>query len=157
MPYTRRSSAALRRLDQQARTLERAATGPSMPELIAEEFARSHDYGGRSVFGFEAPIEPVQPAVRVRKCHGIAGRSVIGSRLLRKTRKRVGLVRLRTKNGRALSRPSRFARSFPRAPARTSEKRALPTRLRPEPSFPPVGSTDLVASGGQPVHATFEG
>ena len=59
--------AALRRLDQQARTLERAATGPSMPELIAEEFARSHDYGGRSVFGFEAPIEPVQPAVRVRK------------------------------------------------------------------------------------------
>jgi hypothetical protein len=45
--------AALRRLDTQARQLERVATGPSLPAHIAEEFKRSHDYGGRSVFGWE--------------------------------------------------------------------------------------------------------
>jgi uncharacterized protein len=46
---------ALQRLDQQARTLERHASGPSVEELIAEERARSHAYGGRSVFGEELP------------------------------------------------------------------------------------------------------
>jgi uncharacterized protein len=50
---------ALARLDQQARRLERVATGPSVPELIAEEFERSYDYGGRSVFGFEPPPSAV--------------------------------------------------------------------------------------------------
>jgi len=45
--------AALQRLDAQARKLERTATGPSLPAHIAEEFACSHDYGGRSVFGWE--------------------------------------------------------------------------------------------------------
>jgi hypothetical protein len=45
--------AAIRRLDDQTRRLERSATGPSVPALIAEEHARSHDYGGRSVFGWE--------------------------------------------------------------------------------------------------------
>jgi hypothetical protein len=51
--------AALKRLDAQARALERVATGPSLPAHIAEEFARSHDYGGRSVFGWEpAPEAP---------------------------------------------------------------------------------------------------
>jgi hypothetical protein len=44
---------ALQRLDEQARRLERVATGPSLPAHIAEEFERSHDYGGRSVFGWE--------------------------------------------------------------------------------------------------------
>jgi hypothetical protein len=43
---------ALQRLDEQARRLERHATGPSVPELIAEERERSHEYGGRSVFGW---------------------------------------------------------------------------------------------------------
>ena len=47
--------AAIRRLDQQARRLERTATGPSVEALIAKERARSHDYGGRSVFGWEPP------------------------------------------------------------------------------------------------------
>jgi hypothetical protein len=47
--------AAIRRLDDQARRLERDATGPSLPALIAEERNRSHDYGGRSVFGWEPP------------------------------------------------------------------------------------------------------
>ncbi|OJU18061.1 MAG: hypothetical protein BGN95_16175, partial [Sphingomonas sp. 66-10] len=38
--------AAIRRLDAQARRLEATATGPSVEAVIAEEFARSHDYGG---------------------------------------------------------------------------------------------------------------
>jgi hypothetical protein len=46
---------ALRRLDDQARTLERHATGPEVDELIAEERQCSHSYGGRSVFGWEQP------------------------------------------------------------------------------------------------------
>jgi hypothetical protein len=48
---------ALKRLDEQARALERFATGPSVPELIAQERERSHLYGGRSVFGWEQPLE----------------------------------------------------------------------------------------------------
>jgi len=46
---------AIRRLDEQARRLERHATGPSLPAFVAQERARSHDYGGRSVFGWEPP------------------------------------------------------------------------------------------------------
>ena len=46
---------ALKRLDDQARTLERFAGGPSVQEVIAQERERSHLYGGRSVFGFEPP------------------------------------------------------------------------------------------------------
>jgi uncharacterized protein len=45
---------ALKRLDEQARLLERAATGPSVEKVIADEFAASPEYGGRSVFGWEA-------------------------------------------------------------------------------------------------------
>ncbi|HET7680844.1 MAG TPA: DUF763 domain-containing protein [Xanthobacteraceae bacterium] len=44
---------ALKRLDEQARLLERAATGPSVQKVIADEMAASPDYGGRSVFGWE--------------------------------------------------------------------------------------------------------
>ena len=47
--------AAIRRLDDQARRLEAQATGPSAEALIADERARSHDYGGMSVFGPEPP------------------------------------------------------------------------------------------------------
>src|SRR4051812_5030957 len=43
---------ALTRLDEQARRLERHATGPTVPELIAEERQRSREFGGRSVFGW---------------------------------------------------------------------------------------------------------
>jgi uncharacterized protein len=46
--------AALQRLDQQARRLERDATGPSLVEHSAEERRRSHEYGGRSVFGWDS-------------------------------------------------------------------------------------------------------
>jgi hypothetical protein len=44
---------ALRRLDQQARILERTATGPGIETVIAEGMATSADLGGRSVFGWE--------------------------------------------------------------------------------------------------------
>jgi uncharacterized protein len=46
---------ALKRLDEQARNLERHARGPSLEKLIAEESNLSHSYGGRSVFGWEPP------------------------------------------------------------------------------------------------------
>ena len=46
---------ALRRLDDQARELERHATGPALDDLIADERQRSHSYRGRSVFGWEQP------------------------------------------------------------------------------------------------------
>jgi len=45
--------AALKRLDEQARRLERVATGPSVEEMIADERERSASYAGRSVFGWE--------------------------------------------------------------------------------------------------------
>jgi hypothetical protein len=46
---------ALKRLDDQARLLERGATGPGVAEVIARERDNSHLYGGRSVFGWEPP------------------------------------------------------------------------------------------------------
>src|ERR1700759_2304399 len=47
--------AAIRRLDEQSRQLERTAKGPSLGKLIAKEFDPSSDLGGRSVFGWEPP------------------------------------------------------------------------------------------------------
>ena len=50
--------AAIKRLDAQARRLERhVQSGPSVGALIAEERARSPSYGGRSVFGWEADMQ----------------------------------------------------------------------------------------------------
>lgn len=50
---------AIRRLDEQARVLERHASGPSVQDYIAEERANSHAYGGRTVFGLEPkPLRP---------------------------------------------------------------------------------------------------
>jgi uncharacterized protein len=46
---------ALKRLNEQARRLERHASGPPVLELIAQEHGLSHSYGGRSVFGWEPP------------------------------------------------------------------------------------------------------
>jgi len=48
---------ALRRLDDQARRLERDVSGPSLPAFIAGERRQSHAYGGRSVFGWEPPAQ----------------------------------------------------------------------------------------------------
>src|SRR5947208_147989 len=44
---------ALTRLDDQARQLERHATGLTVQELIVQERQHSPSYGGRSVFGWE--------------------------------------------------------------------------------------------------------
>jgi len=44
---------ALKRLDDQARRLEHHATGPTVQELIGQEWQRSPSYGGRSVYGWE--------------------------------------------------------------------------------------------------------
>jgi hypothetical protein len=49
--------AAIRRLDDQARHLEAAATGPSVDEHIAEERSRSDAYGGRTVSGWARAAE----------------------------------------------------------------------------------------------------
>jgi hypothetical protein len=46
---------AIRRLDAQARALERGATGPDLDTLLLEERRRSHEYGGRSIYGHEPP------------------------------------------------------------------------------------------------------
>jgi hypothetical protein len=56
---------AVRRLDEESRRLEHFAKGPSVEALITEERAHSHEYGGRSVFGWEP-----SPSVRPKK--GIA-------------------------------------------------------------------------------------
>lgn len=45
---------ALKRLDDQARQLERYVTGPDLKEIVAGEFRNSGSLGGRSVFGWEA-------------------------------------------------------------------------------------------------------
>jgi len=62
--------ATLKRLDAQARLLERSAAGPSVEALIAEERRDSHAYGGRSVFGWErgeeAPLLAASPVSRPR-------------------------------------------------------------------------------------------
>jgi hypothetical protein len=47
--------AALKRLDDQARLVERLTSGPPVEEMITQERLLSHSYGGRSVFGWELP------------------------------------------------------------------------------------------------------
>ncbi|GLH81504.1 hypothetical protein SSBR45G_64130 [Bradyrhizobium sp. SSBR45G] len=47
---------ALKRLDDQARRLERSATGPSLDAFIATERAASPELDGRSVFGWERDL-----------------------------------------------------------------------------------------------------
>jgi hypothetical protein len=63
------SLGAIRRLDEQARRLERHVEGPSVEAHITDELQSSHAFGGRSVFGWEpepqAGGEPVDPNARV--------------------------------------------------------------------------------------------
>ncbi len=47
---------ALKRLDNQARQLERTATGPSFESFVTLERTKSPALGGRSVFGWEADL-----------------------------------------------------------------------------------------------------
>ena len=44
---------AIRRLDREARRLERFVGGPALHDIAAKERRLSHDYGGRSVLGWE--------------------------------------------------------------------------------------------------------
>ena len=57
---------ALRRLDDQSRSMERYVTGPDLKEIVAGEFKQSSTFGGRSVFGWEQPPEdmPADEAAR---------------------------------------------------------------------------------------------
>jgi hypothetical protein len=55
---------ALKRLDDQARALERHARGPAVEKLIAQERERSPSYGGRSVFGWESEIRNQKTEIR---------------------------------------------------------------------------------------------
>ena len=57
---------AIRRLDEQTRRYERIATGPTLPDVLAEENRRSHEYGGRSIFGWEPPPAADEEAARDR-------------------------------------------------------------------------------------------
>jgi hypothetical protein len=47
---------AIRRLDAQARRLEVHVSGPSLDAHAAQERGHSHEYGGRSVFGWEPAL-----------------------------------------------------------------------------------------------------
>ena len=49
--------AALKRLDDEARRVERRAAGPPLADVIAEERRLSHSFAGRSVFGWEPAPE----------------------------------------------------------------------------------------------------
>jgi hypothetical protein len=52
---------AIRRLDDQARSMERYASGPTVDDFIAEERRQSHGFGGMTVMGPAAP-PPEAPA-----------------------------------------------------------------------------------------------
>jgi len=58
---------ALKRLDDQSRQVERYVTGPSLKEIVAGEFDRSHQLGGRSVFGWEAAPEAPANTEQIRQ------------------------------------------------------------------------------------------
>jgi hypothetical protein len=53
--------AAIRRPDEQAQRLDAGALGPCLDAVLAEERARSHDYGGRSIFGHESRLPSTLP------------------------------------------------------------------------------------------------
>jgi uncharacterized protein len=55
---------ALKRLDIEARKLERVAQGPSLASFVARESDRSHIFDGRSVFGWEGETKKFAQPVR---------------------------------------------------------------------------------------------
>lgn len=59
--------AALRRLDDEARRVERRAAGPPFTDIVAEENQLSHSYAGRSVFGWEPAPETLDDDRRRRR------------------------------------------------------------------------------------------
>ncbi|ACB96302.1 DUF763 domain-containing protein [Beijerinckia indica] len=73
---------AIRRLDAEARHLERTVDGPSFEEFMSDERQHSPLYGGRSVFGWEAG--PVQTEMREQK----AGDTAAATSRMRRSRGR---------------------------------------------------------------------
>lgn len=65
---------AIRRLDDQARRLERTATGPAFSQIVETERRRSHEYGGRSVFGWEPAAPSIDPLDGKTAKPGLVGR-----------------------------------------------------------------------------------
>lgn len=57
---------AVKRLDDQARRLERTAQGPSLESFIANEREASPNLDGRSVFGWERDIAQTKKIERFR-------------------------------------------------------------------------------------------
>jgi uncharacterized protein len=53
---------AIRRLDDQARRLERTATGPAFSQIVETERRCLHKYGGRSVLSWEPATPSIDPA-----------------------------------------------------------------------------------------------
>lgn len=60
---------AIKRLDDQARNLEKTAKGPSFRDFVAEEWRRSPEYGGRTVFD-----DMAEPYARVKAQDKAKGR-----------------------------------------------------------------------------------
>ena len=65
--------AAIKRLDDEARRVERSADAPPIADMVAEERRLSHSFAGRSVFGWETPEargdfrRPYEPAAHRQK------------------------------------------------------------------------------------------
>jgi hypothetical protein len=61
--------AAFQKLDQESLRLEREAKGPDVDRFIEDERERSHEYGGRSVFGWEVapPAKASNRSTHARK------------------------------------------------------------------------------------------
>jgi hypothetical protein len=57
---------AIKRLDDQARRLERSATGPAFEAFVATERAASVELDGRSVLGWERDVAALSKAERLR-------------------------------------------------------------------------------------------
>jgi len=70
---------AIRRLDVQARALERTATGPSFERHLVDERRDSHLYGGRTVMGWAAPSAADVPSGCEQRDAGAGGAAVAAS------------------------------------------------------------------------------
>ena len=70
---------AIRRLDVQARALERTATGPSFERHLADERRDSRLYGGRTVMGWAAPSAADVPSGCEQRDAGAGGAAVAAS------------------------------------------------------------------------------
>jgi hypothetical protein len=73
--------AAIRRLDDEARRAEKHDSAPGFDTVMAEEWRHSHDYGGRSVFGWEPAPAPARTALATRTARPLRKSDKSGSLL----------------------------------------------------------------------------